>query len=94
MFVDSLMTETGDLMQLARDRDLCIDFLNNQLSSNNVCHPSADGQASSKEVEVTTDFQFGISPFYISKGEVCMCSNTYKHFMLKYIAEMCCSMSK
>ncbi|XP_065904261.1 midasin-like isoform X2 [Dysidea avara] len=68
VFVDSLMTETGDLMQLARDRDLCTQFLNEQLSSSNVYHPLAVGEACSMEVEVTSDNQFGISPFYISKG--------------------------
>ena len=80
MFVDSLMTETGDLMQLARDRDLCTQFLNEQLSSSNVYHPLAVGEACSMEVEVTSDNQFGISPFYISKGKSCIC---------RYIAEMC-----
>jgi len=79
VFVDSLMTETGDLMQLAKDRDLCIQFLSDQLSSNNLCHPLATDLASSKEVEVTSDFQFGISPFYISKGEICMCSDIRKY---------------
>jgi len=71
VFVDSLMTETGDLMQLARDRDLCTQFLNNQFSSNNVCHPV--DETSSREVEVTTDHKFGISPFCISMGEISMC---------------------
>ena len=61
------MTETGDLVQLARDRDLCIQYLDKQLTSSGLCHPSTVD--SGKEVEITSDSQFGISPFYIPKGK-------------------------
>jgi len=61
------MTETGDLVQLARDRDLCIQYLDKQLTSSGLCHPSTVD--SGKEVEITSDSQFGKSPFYIPKGK-------------------------
>ena len=67
VFVDSLMSEDGDLRQLTRDRDACVQYLENQLTAKGL-YDSVDIDISSNEVELTCNQMFGIKPFYIPIG--------------------------
>lgn len=72
VFIDSLMSENGDLRQLSRDRETCVRYLQGQLVAKEL-HNSVDLDVSSNEVELTCDRKFGINPFYISTGALCIC---------------------
>ena len=67
VFIDSLMSDNGDLQQLSRDRSTCVQYLQSQLVAKEL-YNSVDLEVSSNEVELTCDEKFGIKPFYISTG--------------------------
>ena len=83
VFVDSLMSEDGDLQQLARDKDACDQYLEGQLAAEGLCD-SVDIDISSNEVELTCDQIFGIKPFYIPIGML-----YFMYFLYICLAKFC-----
>ena len=67
VFIDSLMSENGDLHQLSKDRNTCIHYLESQLAAKGLYDP-VDVNVTSNEVELTCDKKFGIKPFFIPIG--------------------------
>ena len=84
VFVDSLMSEDGDLQQLARDKDACAQHLEGQFAAKGL-YDSVNIDISSNEVELTCDQMFGIEPFYIPIGMLYflyICLNLLLNFMI------------
>ena len=69
VFIDSLMSESGDLQQLNRDRNSCLQYLEGQLLAKGLFE-SVEIDVTNNEVELTGDENFGIEPFYISIGKL------------------------
>ena len=67
VFIDSLMSENGDLQKLNRDKNICIQYLEDQLVAKRL-YDSVDIDVTNNEVELTCDQKFGIEPFYIPIG--------------------------
>lgn len=67
VFIDSLMSENGDLQKLTKDKNSCIQYLESQLVAKGL-YDSVDIDVTSNEVELTCDQKFGIEPFYIPIG--------------------------
>ena len=83
MFIDSLMSESGDLRQLSRDRETCVQYLQGQLVAKEL-YDSVDLDVSSNEVELTCDQKFGIKSFYISTGAHVYC----RHISIVFLSFM------
>ena len=69
VFIDSLMSESGDLQQLNRDRNSCLQYLEGQLVAKGLFE-SVEIDVTNNEVELTGDENFGIEPFYIAIGNL------------------------
>ena len=75
VFIDSLMSESGDLQQLNRDRNSCLQYLEGQLVAKGLFE-SVEIDVTNNEVELTDDEKFGIEPFHITIGKL------YIYYML------------
>ena len=69
VFIDSLVSDNGDLQQLNRDRNNCLQYLEGQLVAKGL-YDSVDIDVTNNEVELTGDGKFGIEPFYIAIGKL------------------------
>lgn len=69
VFIDSLVSDNGDLQQLNRDRNNCLQYLEGQLVAKGL-YDSVDIDVTNNEVESTDDGKFGIEPFYIAIGKL------------------------
>lgn len=83
VFIDSLMSENGDLQQLNRDRNVCIQYLEGQLAGKDL-QDLVDIGVNSNEVELTSDQNFGIEPFYIQIGVLYFIISMYFVFNVIY----------
>ena len=69
VFIDSLVSDDGDLQQLNRDRNNCLKYLEGQLVAKGL-YDSVNIDVTDHKVELTDDEKFGIEPFCIVIGKL------------------------